>query len=333
MNTVLRLLLLPLTAVYRAGLALHGALTARRSVDIPVVSVGNITAGGTGKTPLVMNIIETLSGREKTAVVMRGYGRSAGGILAVKRSDDPRSVGDEALLIKTKFPETEVVLSADRYKGACLAREAGSGLIILDDGFQSRELERDLDIVMIDCTDPFGGGLIPSGRRREPMNALGRAGAVVFNRCSMTSPERMDYIRKTVARYNPSAQVFLADEEVDCFRSLADGSEKDASWFSGRKALCFSAIGNPAGFECLLRSVKVDIIENIRRRDHHYWKKSELDEIERLAREKGLDIITTEKDAVRISGSMTKGWKMAMKLAVKDEILWKDYINGVKSKA
>jgi tetraacyldisaccharide 4'-kinase len=185
-------LIWPATLLYRGVLYLHKATTPSVRVEVPVISVGNITTGGTGKTPAVLKILDTLDSPLKPAVISRGYGRSSEGMRIVD-SKNFKDFGDEPVLIKKKHPEVEVIVGADRLKCARFAQEQGQEVIILDDGFQSWELKRDRDIVMIDCSYPFGGGyLLPFGRLREPVKALSRADSVILNRCQLISGEEIE---------------------------------------------------------------------------------------------------------------------------------------------
>jgi tetraacyldisaccharide 4'-kinase len=293
--------------------------------------VGNITAGGTGKTPLVINIVEHLreSGLEdKIAILSRGYGRKSGEYKVIDRIPDISESGDEVKVLKEKFPDVPVFLGSSRYKSARRSVKSGARVIILDDGFQSWELARDKNIAVIDATDPFGGGaLIPAGRLREPVSSLKRADAAVINRSGQVGSEKLEKIRKTIYKIKEGLNIFTGVEKLKEFKELGGRRRTGAAHFRGKKILALSAIGNPEGFYNLLESAGLEIERKFEYRDHYRWTDKELSEIDGFAYREGLEIITTQKDAARFSPeSGISGWEAVMKLEITEENQWKKYL-------
>jgi tetraacyldisaccharide 4'-kinase len=228
-----RLILQPLAAGFRLGVALRHAAYRRgwlkkRRLERPVVSVGNLTVGGTGKTPLVAFIARTLLKLGwKPGILTRGYGRRGRELIALlpaiggtERVADPRVVGDEPALLARALPEVPVVVCADRYRAGWLAeKHLNVNVHILDDGFQHLALARDVDVVVLDVTQELSdGALLPAGRLREPPAALQRADLVVFSRTELGDPERL---MGCVAQINPRARMFRSTTKLCGLREIS----------------------------------------------------------------------------------------------------------------
>lgn len=275
---------------------------------IPVVSVGNISVGGTGKTPVVAWLAERLrrSGR-KPAVVSRGYGGSSGkGPLLVEAgpgtSLDAAVYGDEPCFLARLLPGVPVIVGSDRVAGAGEALRRGADLVLLDDGFQHRRLARDLDIVLLDAGDPFGRHrLLPAGLLREPLHGLRRADVILITRGRRD--ESFPVIEKIVRRHNPSAPLLRAGHRTVGF---VDGAGEPV----GRpgRALAFCGIGNPARFRSDLLAEGVELVDFRVFRDHHPYSAAELGALREAAATHGAVPVTTEKDLARIApGPETNG--------------------------
>jgi tetraacyldisaccharide 4'-kinase len=310
----LRTALLPLSSLYaraletRARLYRSGALASRR-VPCPVVSVGNLTFGGTGKTPFVEFLARRFrfEGR-RPAVVSRGYGRESKGVVVVSEGSGPLVGadvgGDEPVAIARRVPGTIVVVGERRAEAARTAIDRGADLILLDDGFQHLAIERDADLLLVDATDPFGGGrLPPAGRLREPLSALARADAIVLTRVDRAEPSR-DTL-STLARWNPDAPVFRAR-----IRPAGLWDERGSALTDPRSlirrfvAVC--GIANPAGFSRSMTELDLAAEELLAFPDHHRYARRDLERIRRAADRTGSAwILTTEKDAVKLEGKMT----------------------------
>lgn len=304
MNILSRALLAPPSWLYRGALALrnrhYNGPGAVRSAPVPVVSVGNITVGGTGKTPIVSWIAEQLESMgRKPAIVSRGYGGTAGrGPLFVSRGSAPlcdaAQAGDEPVQLAASLPGVRVVVGSDRWAGAAAAAADGADVVILDDGFQHRRLARDLDIVLLDASNPFDNGrVIPAGRLREPLHALGRAQMVLITRARPDTayPE----IESEVRRHAPQATLLLADHRPQGFVDAA-GRETPAP----RRAVVFCGIGNPVRFRDDLGQLGIDVVGFRAFRDHHVYTDAEIEKLRQDARSQEAVLVTTEKDLARI---------------------------------
>jgi tetraacyldisaccharide 4'-kinase len=296
-------LLWPLTIPYgaatrlRAGLYRAGILRAKR-LDGVVISVGNLTVGGTGKTPMALWIAERLASEGKRAAILtRGYkgGDSAGG-----------NASDEARLMRARLGNrVEIGVGADRFVRGRELKKGGVGWFVLDDGFQHMQLARDVDIVLVDATNPFGGRLLPAGRRREPRSALGRADAIVIMRSSHAPAV------EAAIRRDSNAPIFYARPELASIRRMNaedPGASEivDAEAIRGKKLFAFCGIGNPAAFLGDLQRWNLQAVGHKFYRDHHRFTQSEFDALAREARVAGAEaLICTEKDAFNLAGVRT----------------------------
>lgn len=262
----------------------------RLVLPVPVISVGNITVGGTGKTPLVIDIVRRLERMGCTpAVVSRGY----------KAVDSQPN--DEEQLIRRSCPNVPCVADADRGHASEIAlRRFDADVIVLDDGFQHRQLGRTVDIVVIDATCPFGyGHLLPRGLLREPARALRRANLVVLTRCDQVAPTRLDRIARQVANLAVNAATVQCRHEVTGVERL-DG-EPLAESIAGRKAVVFAGIGRPQAFATTVESLDVEVVARRWWPDHHHYRKRDLVSLLTDAKLPRHDLLlTTEKDAAKI---------------------------------
>ena len=279
--------------LYGAVLALRNWYYDRvggRRAGVPVVSIGNITVGGSGKTPMAIWAVERLHGMgRRPAIVMRGYKGSA------------VSPGDEVRMLRARLPEVPVVANPDRLAGAAEAARRGADVVVLDDGFQHRRLGSDLELVLIDATCPFGyGRVLPAGLLREPLAGLRRADLIVLTRADQVSPAAIEAIAAELHRRAPDAPVIRATH--DPVGLVGDvGAGEVASPASGRPVLAFSGIGNPGAFERTLRSTGLEVREALRFADHHRYGPADVERICALAKRAESDmIVTTEKDLVKL---------------------------------
>jgi len=277
----------------------QGWLTTER-LDTFTVSVGNLTAGGTGKTPLVWWLLERLQERgARCAVLSRGYRRRKPERVTILRVTDEAPVevtGDEIQLLRRRF-RVAVGIAADRVAaGRELIERFHPEVLLLDDGFQHRRLERDLDIVLIDVTDPFGRReLLPLGRLREPVAALARADAMVLNR--VAADERWEGLQEELRRHNALAPIFLARFEPEAVVRAANGEERPVEWLAGRRVAAFAGIGNPEAFFDTVSRTGAVLVERLTFPDHHRYRGAgpvKPPDAELL--------ITTEKDLVNLDG-------------------------------
>jgi tetraacyldisaccharide 4'-kinase len=301
-------------AAVRTRLSLYrqGILKSER-VGVPVISVGNLTAGGTGKTPLVEWTARALAREGRRACVLtRGYGR-ADEARRVVASDGERVLadfeecGDEPrLLAETLVGAASVVCDRDRVAAARWARaELGADVFVLDDGFQHLRIARDLDIVAVDASAPWGGGhLLPRGRLREPRAGLKRAGCVVITRSDMAA--ELEALRAEVSRLTGGrAPVVASRVRALGLRPLGSSPNPSEVDLESRAAPqpvgAFCAVGNPRAFFAQLRGEGFEVCHARSFPDHHAYTQPELDALARAAKESGARaLLTTAKDAVKL---------------------------------
>lgn len=261
----------------------------------PVVSVGNITTGGTGKTPVVHWLVERLAeaGR-RPAVLMRGYKAAAG------------AEGDEQAMLRQLFrdgPAAGVVVHAnpDRVAGAAeIVRDHPDvDVIVLDDGFQHRRLARDFDLVLIDATSPFGfDHVIPRGLLREPLAGLRRADAIILTRSDQVATAKRDEIVARIERYARGRPIVQARHQLNGFASPSDESIPS---LTGKRLIAFCGIGNPASFFRLLQANHAHVAESIWFPDHHAYTPEDLQRVASAAEARQADaLVTTEKDWAKL---------------------------------
>lgn len=331
-------LLLLISALYGAALYLRRVffglhIFKRKRVSCSVISVGNITLGGTGKTPTVIQIAGLLARkRMRPAVVSRGYGRKDEAELIIVSDGrsvlvDSRIGGDEPVLIASKLPGVPVVAGRKRYQAALEAlRRFNPDIVILDDGFQHIQLERTLDIVLVDSRDPFGNGkLFPAGILREPIAALDRAHAVLITNADRA--EDTELLKETI-RQNTRARIFTSCQTPIELVGCRSGDIKPLSSLRGSKVLALSGIARPESFTSLLRSLGADIVAECAYPDHFNYQKSDLAAVFQKAADAKIGmIVTTEKDAVRLKNINADGiWALRIELTVGERDEWELFL-------
>jgi tetraacyldisaccharide 4'-kinase len=253
---------------------------------IPVVSVGNLTLGGTGKTPMVEWVARRLRERGlRVAILSRGYGHEGG-------------LNDEGRVLEENLPDVPHLQGRDRVSLARTAvEELESQVLVLDDGFQHRRLARDLDIVLLDALDPFGHGrLFPRGLLREPVGALKRADVVVLSRADLVDSATRQAIR---AAARPARWAEARHAPRDLVDAEGNVSSLDALWGAGVAAFC--GIGNPEGFRRTLEQRGVRIVAFRTFSDHHAYTRSDVEALSGWAGTSGADLaLTTQKDSVKL---------------------------------
>lgn len=301
----------PLSALYGAAIRARLAAYARGLLPVsklprPVISIGNLTAGGTGKTPLVEWISRALaSDGKKVCVLTRGYKRerpkervlvSDGKSL---QASEPYA-GDEPFLLAEQLLGIAAVISdVNRHSAGMWAIEnLGTDAFVLDDGFQHLQLGRDLNILVIDATDPWGNGeLLPAGRLREPRSGASRADCTVITRTNeVTSVETLAAEISDLTSHRP---VFTSRLQVRSLQTLAGGA---AVIGSARQVTAFCGVGNPGSFFRQLQSAGFDLAHSKRFPDHHRYTQSDIDALCEAATSSGAEVlITTAKDAVKLT--------------------------------
>jgi len=298
----------PLASIFAAGVHLRNALYDRgrlpqRRLQGPTISVGNLSVGGSGKTPFVLLLGELLKTRGvKFDVLSRGYGRETRGVLLVEASGSSRDFGDEPLLIARRLG-LPVVLGEDRYEAGVFAeKKFGPQFHILDDGFQHRALARDFDIVLV-TPDDARDRLLPAGRLREPVTSLRRADAVVLS--SGASPHVFPVAGKLVWRVRRG----IVAKDVPA------------------RPVAFCGIARPRSFLLQLRTAGVEPAAEAVYRDHHVYTEKDIRELLRVkAESEAQGFVTTEKDAINLGGYLSTLEPLAV-IPVKMELL--DATNAV----
>lgn len=292
-------LLAPLGMAWGTAARLRRAVARPYRAPVPVVCVGNLVAGGSGKTPVVLSLIGLLAERAVTAqVVTRGYGgRLAGPLWIDPERHDAAAVGDEALLLAAHAP---CWVARDRAAGIRAAAAAGAELVVLDDGFQNPGIDKDLSLLVIDAEYGFGNGrVIPAGPLREPVAAgLARAGAIVL-----------------VGDGEPPASVRAAG----CPILRADLRPLRAERFLGARVVAFAGIGRPGKFFASLRGAGAELVAAHPFPDHHRFDDTELAQLRRAAERAGARLVTTAKDWVRLPEAARAGIDI-----LEVEIRWRD---------
>jgi len=299
-----------LAGCYRAGLTANLALYqtrlfSRKRFSCPVISIGNITLGGTGKTLATLTLCQWLLRRgRKPAVLSHGYAGNASAPRVVSDGENlkrgPREAGDEAFLLAASLPGVPVLVGKDRRRSGEMALGLGAQVLVLDDGFQYWKLEKDCEIVLVDALNPFGNGrLIPRGFLREPVSALRRAQAIWITHSDLVGEEALEALERTLAGIAWGVPIWRTVHQPIALRDFASG-EKVGLWtLEGKRVLALSGIGNPASFELLLERLGAEVVA-ARFPDHHLYGEKEIADLLACAAAEVSVIITTAKDAVRL---------------------------------
>lgn len=287
--------LFPLSWLFGIGVAVRdfaywSRIARARRAAIPVVSVGNLTVGGTGKTPMALWLARQLTRRgARVALVSRGYGGSARGVTVVSTGEGPQVgpevAGDEAVMLARAFPGV-VITSPRRLDGVNRAAELGCEVAVLDDGFQHRALSRDFDLVLYDGTR---GPLLPAGPLREGPRALRRADAVILTPAA------------GVLDLAVAAPVFRVRNELTGLMESVGGQwqERTCGHLAGKRVVAVSGIGHPERFYALIRQWDAEIADVFEYEDHHVYTRADWQEISRRGQDCDL-VVTTEKDLVKL---------------------------------
>lgn len=304
---LLRAALLAPAALYGIGSGVRnyafdtGVLPQHR-LPVPVISVGGLTVGGSGKTPVVRFLAERLVDLGyKPAILSRGYGRKERQPLVVTPNQTWREVGDEPLSQATALPGVPVLVGPDRVlTGLIATQNLGADILLMDDGFQHRRMVRSIDLVVIDAAHPVGNGrLLPAGPLREPVRSLSRAHAVFLTRTDQTAST--ESARRLVQQNAPGLPII---ETVYCptrLVRLANAEHIPFDDLNGQRVVTLSGIANPRSFERTLEAIGATVVHSARYPDHHPFTPVDMERVYRLAQEhKAAWIVTTEKDAMRL---------------------------------
>jgi tetraacyldisaccharide 4'-kinase len=277
---------------YRAGAALKRRGIKPVRAGAPVISIGNLVVGGAGKTPVALELAEELLRRGKQpALLSRGYGRRSRHPVEVAEHTPFALAGDEPLLLKRRCPRLRVLVGPRRARLASQAVARGADVLLLDDGLQHHQLERDLDVVVMDASNPLGNGrLLPRGPLREPLEALRRVrrGLLWLTRCDL--PRAPELPRLPLA--GPVESAFVPRN----------------AQLAARSVFLFAGLAHPASFEALVRNLEAKVVGTRWFRDHHPYSPADLQKLRREAAIAGADLlVTTEKDLMRLAAADLTG--------------------------
>lgn len=295
--------------LYRVG------LLRRYPLGTQVISIGNITAGGTGKTPVTEIFARTLAAEgRKVAILSRGYRRKEAPwwqrlfTQVVEKplvvSDGKRVLldstmgGDEPYMLASNLPGVAVVVDRNRVKaGRYAVRRLGCDTLILDDGFQYKKLKHSIEVVLVDATNPFGNGnMLPRGILREPARNLKRADIVFLTKCRGD----VSAVKEEIRRYNTTAEIVECNHSPRVLKDVWSREEFPLDWLDGKTVCTLSGIASPKGFENSLRHLGAKVVWCERYADHHRYDPSEVLYALNRTADMGADaLVTTEKDAVR----------------------------------
>ncbi|MHC4075547.1 MAG: tetraacyldisaccharide 4'-kinase [Planctomycetota bacterium] len=308
----LRLFLALVSLIYAATISLRNflysaGLLKSAKPDVPVICIGNITTGGTGKTPLVIWLANHISQNHRCAVITRGYKTT-------------QNYTDEPALIAQSCPCNAVIVNPDRLASA---REAvnkyQAQVLIADDAFQHRRLKADLNIVTIDATEPFGyGKMLPAGLLREPLGCLARADAIVITRCDQVQPDQLDHIEKKIKSINPNFVIAKSIHSPICAESFNDQTIT-IEQLKTKKIFAFCGIGNPDAFLQTIKNLELNLVGSRIFNDHHQYTTACLGQICNQAQNLKVDIIlTTQKDRTKIPADFKPSISLArLKIEIK----------------
>jgi len=313
---VLKLVLVPLAILYSVGMHIRAFLYGKglcqsHSLPCRVISVGNLSVGGTGKTPMVLYLAQCLAAQGlKVVIISRGYrGRleAPGGIVSDghKVLVGVRDSGDEPQIMARLLQGVSVIVGKNRYRAGQRALETFSpDVILLDDAFQHLKLQRDLDLVLLDCSRPFGNGYtLPAGELREPPRALGRAHATVLTRCP-ADVAATENVRSKIADHM-HGPVFES-RHVPVIRDIipTEGAGPSEEPLTGCRVFAFSGVAKNDQFLYTLSGFNCEVVGNLQFSDHHFYTDNDLASIRREAERLNVDcIVTTEKDYVKVGST------------------------------
>ena len=295
--------------LYRTG------ILRRYPLGIQVISIGNVTAGGTGKTPVTEIFARTLAAAgRKVAILSRGYRRKEAPLwrrlftqvveppLVVSDGRhvllDSETGGDEPYMLASNLPGVAVVVDRNRVKaGRYAIKRLGCDTLILDDGFQYQKLKHSLEVVLVDATNPFGNGnMLPRGILREPARNLSRADIIFLTKCRGD----VSAVRNEIRKYNETAEIVECNHSPKVLKDVWSREEFPLSWLKGKTVCTLSGVASPRGFEDSLRRLGAKVVWCERYADHHRYAPSEILYALNRTADMGADaLVTTEKDAVR----------------------------------
>lgn len=334
----IRLVFIPLIPVYLLVFYIRRLISRPVKFNFPVVCVGNITTGGTGKTPLVILLAKMLRDMGfSPGIVSRGYhgSKSKQGAIVSDGSTmflSPQECGDEPFVTAESLKGVPVAICADRPKAIrLLANDFKVDLILMDDGFQNNSVCKDFSIIVIDALKPFGNGLfLPAGDLRECVSSLKRSDVIVINKCNLIDTEKLQRLSEKIRSVSHGKKIFHADYKNENLFQIDNVKNKlPVSKIKGKKILIFTGIGNPAAFRRSISQYNPSSVKLISFQDHHYYNSND---IKRIINESGnFDfVITTEKDFVKLKSYRfnSKFYVLKISLTVKEDKIFKKIIES-----
>ncbi len=333
----------PFSWVYRIGLALYLLLFRlgfRKRFKLPctVISVGNITFGGTGKTPTVQTICHILRDRGlKVVILSRGHGGSATEATIVSDGENiltsSSESGDEPILHARHLTGVPVIIGKDRRASGRLAVERFSpDVIVLDDGLQYWQLHRDMDIIVMDAARPFGSGFVfPTGDLREPpAGGLARADAILINNANHIENYEFLELKSRISSKARNAFILKSSYKPIGFRNVSKDTWQDIDWIKDKRVVAFCGIAKPTSFLRSLEDLGAKVEKSFIYSDHHAHTSSDMDQITKESYRLGVDaIVTTEKDIARLTGSLDhleKVFTLAIELDIEEASRFEQYL-------
>ena len=309
-----------------------------KSLKCKVISIGNITIGGAGKTPTVEYLSNLLQSRGyKVGIISRGYKRKSKSTLIVTDGiDKPESwedVGDEPFLLAHKLDNVPIVVGASRYEsGAIMIEKFQPDVILVDDGFQHLSLNRDLDIVLVNSKDMRSDHkLIPSGKLREPISNLNRADLIIITKSNIHKPT--NYLINIIKSFN--RVIIYSEVKIKDLLQYKSNETNKLEKIANKKVYLFSALGDNESFKKMMENTDADIVGHSEYLDHHHYTSDDLKYIEQEAIKNSAEfLITTEKDLVKINFKFkkTEVYAVRMKMLFKPESLFREPIENLLSK-
>ena len=291
---------------------------AQRRLPVPVLSVGNLTLGGTGKTPVVIMLVDWLLAQGKrVAILSRGYRRTSTASYVLVSNGErllvgPSEAGDEPFLMAQRCPTAIVAVGADRYElGDWVLARFPVDCLVLDDGFQHQGLYRDVNLLLVDATDAEGlAALVPAGRLREPLRAAARATAIMVTRADVQA-QVTEVCRKLKATLGSIPEPIQAVFRPESLVSVVTGASQPLSWSKGKTALLCSGVGHAGSFRALVERIGIRILDEMAYADHHAYTNQDIERLSARAVELQAElIVTTEKDACKLAALLqpTDSW-------------------------
>jgi tetraacyldisaccharide 4'-kinase len=322
-------ILLPLSFVYSSLSKLDRALTKKHKLPKPVISIGNITWGGSGKTPIVIKLAQFLLERGlRPAILTRGFGRKSKEPLLIKNACNVNSLeaGDEPLLIAKSVPGAAVIVGKNRYAAAMhFQKDFPADVYILDDGFQHWAIKRDLDIICVNALNPFGNDcIIPAGILRQPISSLRNAGLIIITNSNLANSDSLNSLKEkitNVAGIEP-IESYYGDYEI---RTIDLKKSIDINSIKAKKIIALSGIGFSRGFSDTLKFAGFCIDEYFALKDHQRYNTKMLKDI--FQKSPSGIIITTAKDGVKINEILDESLRhsvfvLTVKAILKDDEIW-----------